>query len=159
MSTRDRAQFLGPTALEKLPDAFIKIQRRKFKLTLYKRAGREFDIQPWVCRIAVGAIKFDTPAKPYLVLGKESPPTYTAPNSQWALDAGFKPGEKLPHDHPANPLRGAFLWLDDHGIGIHGTPNLLSLGTRASHGCIRVSEEDAIYLYNNVPLGTNVLVI
>ncbi|NPV92736.1 MAG: L,D-transpeptidase family protein [Firmicutes bacterium] len=40
--------------------------------------------------------------------------------------------------------------------GIHGTNNPASIGTAASHGCIRMHNEDVIEVYNQVPLGTPV---
>ena len=42
------------------------------------------------------------------------------------------------------------------GYGIHGTDNPSSIGTAASHGCIRMYNEDVIKLYAVVPLGTPV---
>lgn len=42
------------------------------------------------------------------------------------------------------------------GYGIHGTDNPSSIGTAASHGCIRMYNEDVIKLYDVVPLGTPV---
>jgi lipoprotein-anchoring transpeptidase ErfK/SrfK len=45
-----------------------------------------------------------------------------------------------------------------NGAGIHGTDVLSSLGTAASHGCIRMTIPDVIDLYNQTPLGTPVYV-
>jgi len=42
------------------------------------------------------------------------------------------------------------------GYGIHGTDNPSSIGTAASHGCIRMYNEDVNELYDIVPLGTPV---
>lgn len=153
-------ESLSPKALELVPQCVIKVVRRRFRLTLFTREyldSRTYS-PVWSCPIAIGAIGFETPAGVYTVLAKQSPPTYTAPDSAWAREAGFTPGEELPPNHPANPLRGAFLWLNDEGIGIHGTPNLLSLRSKASHGCVRVRPQDAVYLFRTVPLGSVVIV-
>jgi hypothetical protein len=40
------------------------------------------------------------------------------------------------------------------GIGIHGTSQDDSIGTRASHGCIRMHVPDVIELFGRVPTGT-----
>ncbi|MGE5454075.1 MAG: L,D-transpeptidase family protein [Methylocystaceae bacterium] len=40
------------------------------------------------------------------------------------------------------------------GYGIHGTNNPPSIGTAASHGCVRMFNEDVIKLYDLVPVGT-----
>lgn len=42
------------------------------------------------------------------------------------------------------------------GYGIHGTDNEASIGSAASHGCIRMREEDIIRVYDLVSLGTRV---
>jgi len=42
------------------------------------------------------------------------------------------------------------------GYGIHGTDNPSSIGKAASHGCVRMYNEDVIDLYNRVELGTPV---
>lgn len=45
------------------------------------------------------------------------------------------------------------------GYGIHGTDNPSSIGRAASHGCIRMYNEDVNELYDIVPLGTPVKII
>ena len=42
------------------------------------------------------------------------------------------------------------------GYQIHGTPFQKSIGTSASHGCIRMTDEDIEWMYRNVPVGTKV---
>jgi hypothetical protein len=42
--------------------------------------------------------------------------------------------------------------------GIHGTTREESIGSAASHGCIRMFNKDARELYNIVPLGTLVII-
>src|SRR6478672_12275338 len=42
------------------------------------------------------------------------------------------------------------------GYMLHGTPNQKSIGTSATHGCVRLHDEDIEWLYNNVPVGTKV---
>ena len=49
------------------------------------------------------------------------------------------------------------LYLGD-GYGIHGTDEPLSIGRAASHGCVRVRNEDAELLFRIVPLGTAVYI-
>jgi len=43
-------------------------------------------------------------------------------------------------------------------IYIHGTNVESHLGTPASHGCVRMGNEDVIDLYDRVPVGTKVVV-
>lgn len=43
-------------------------------------------------------------------------------------------------------------------IYIHGTADTAQLGQPVSHGCIRMSPEDAVRLFEQCPLGTDVLI-
>ena len=49
------------------------------------------------------------------------------------------------------------LYLGD-GYGIHGTDEPLSIGTDASHGCVRLRNEDIETLFRVVPVGTVVYI-
>jgi hypothetical protein len=49
------------------------------------------------------------------------------------------------------------LYLGD-GYGIHGTNEPASIGQAASHGCVRVKNEDAELLFRIVPVGTPVFI-
>ncbi|HJS26215.1 MAG TPA: L,D-transpeptidase, partial [Actinomycetota bacterium] len=50
------------------------------------------------------------------------------------------------------------LYLNAPGIRIHGTYSADSIGTYASHGCVRMFLEDSEELYELVPVGTRVIV-
>ena len=50
------------------------------------------------------------------------------------------------------------LYLNAPGIRIHGTYSLGSIGTYASHGCIRMSISDSEELYELVDVGIRVIV-
>ena len=56
-----------------------------------------------------------------------------------------------------NPLKARWLGIVS-GVGIHGTADEAWIGTRASHGCIRMRVADVIDLYPRVPVGTPVLI-
>ena len=49
-----------------------------------------------------------------------------------------------------NPLKARWMGIFD-GAGIHGTDDTGSLGSAASHGCVRMSVPDVIDLYDQVP--------
>ena len=44
------------------------------------------------------------------------------------------------------------------GYYFHGTDNEASIGTAASHGCIRMRKDDILWMYENVPVGTPVYI-
>lgn len=113
-------------------------------------------------RVAVGTVGHETPAGVYCIIHKTRNPTWHVPDAQWAKDAGLVPGTDIPGGDPNNPLVGAFLQITEDptgNVGIHGTRNLASLGTDASHGCIRVDPEVAISLHRRIPTGTPVHII
>jgi hypothetical protein len=45
-----------------------------------------------------------------------------------------------------------------NGFLLHGTPHKASIGTAATHGCIRLRDEDIQWLYEMVPVGTRVYI-
>lgn len=53
---------------------------------------------------------------------------------------------------------GAFKLDMGDGYLIHGTPDTASIGTAASHGCVRVGDEDLAYLFEHVPVGTPIYI-
>lgn len=44
------------------------------------------------------------------------------------------------------------------GYLLHGTPHVASIGRAATHGCIRLRDEDITWLFENVPIGTPVYI-
>jgi hypothetical protein len=53
---------------------------------------------------------------------------------------------------------GAYKLDMGNGYLIHGTPHKTTIGTAASHGCIRVGDKDLEHLYKNVPMGVPVYI-
>jgi polyisoprenoid-binding protein YceI len=52
---------------------------------------------------------------------------------------------------------GEYRLLLGNSVGLHGTPYKESIGTPATHGCIRLNDDDIAWLYQHVPLGTRVI--
>jgi lipoprotein-anchoring transpeptidase ErfK/SrfK len=104
--------------------------------------------------VAVGAVGFDTPAGVYHIENKAVNPAWSVPNSDWAGDLA---GETIPGGSPDNPLKARWMGIFD-GAGIHGTDDVASLGSAASHGCVRMSVPDVIELYDHVPVGTPIYI-
>jgi lipoprotein-anchoring transpeptidase ErfK/SrfK len=44
------------------------------------------------------------------------------------------------------------------GYYFHGTDNEAAIGTNARHGCIRMRKDDIMWMYRNVPVGTQVYI-
>jgi lipoprotein-anchoring transpeptidase ErfK/SrfK len=129
--------------------AYVSVDRATHKLRLF-RALRLVRTYP----VAVGRVGFATPPGLRHVIYKERNPSWTAPNAAWAYPYQ---GQTFPPGDPRNPLREWFIALGD-GIGIHGTSEEWSVGTSASHGCIRMHAQDIDRLAPLVPVGTPVLI-
>jgi lipoprotein-anchoring transpeptidase ErfK/SrfK len=123
--------------------------RNNFKLRLYKKLQlvKEYTV-------AVGALGFDTPAGLYHIQNKAIDPAWHVPNSAWAGDLA---GTTVPGGVAENPLKARWLGIYD-GAGIHGTDQTYSLGSAASHGCIRMAIPDVIELYDQVPVGAPIYI-
>jgi len=68
----------------------------------------------------------------------------------------------LPHHMrggPANPLGARAMYLGDTMYRIHGSNEPHTIGTAATSGCIRLTNDDVIDLYNRVKIGATVIVI
>ena len=60
---------------------------------------------------------------------------------------------------PGNPLGARAIYIGGTEYRIHGTNDPTSIGTRASSGCIRLTNDDVIDLYDRVMLGAKVIVL
>jgi lipoprotein-anchoring transpeptidase ErfK/SrfK len=101
--------------------------------------------------VATGQPSFPTPQG---TVYKRVNPTWTNPAKDgWGADmpASIPPG-------PGNPLGTRAMSLNASGILIHGTYASYSIGSYASHGCIRMLLSDVEALYPQVPMGTPVLI-
>jgi lipoprotein-anchoring transpeptidase ErfK/SrfK len=104
-------------------------------------------------KIAVGQAGLETPAGLYHVESKTVNPSWHVPTSAWA---GALAGRVIPPG-PDNPIKARWLGIFD-GAGIHGTADVGSLGTAASHGCIRMAIPDVEALYDQVPVQSPVFI-
>jgi lipoprotein-anchoring transpeptidase ErfK/SrfK len=125
------------------------VNRGAFKLTLYKNLAVSKTYS-----IAVGQIGLETPAGLYTIQNKAINPAWHVPNSKWAGDLA---GKVIAGDDPSNPIKARWLGIYD-GVGIHGTSDDGSIGSAASHGCIRMHVPDVEDLYPRVPVGTPVYI-
>lgn len=146
-SVRGRVRVVEPKiTTAELGDKYptvVTVDRAKFRLRLFKnlKLAKSY-------RIAVGQAGLETPAGLYRVQNKVVDPAWNVPDSDWA---GALAGKVIPSGDPNNPLKARWLGIYD-GAGIHGTDAISSLGTAASHGCIRMAIPDVEELYDEVPV-------
>jgi lipoprotein-anchoring transpeptidase ErfK/SrfK len=128
----------------------VTINRPSFELRLWKNLQLTKTYP-----IAVGQIGLETPAGLYHIQNKAVNPAWTMPYSDWV--APEDQGKVIPGGVPENPLKARWLGIYA-GAGIHGTDATYSLGTAASHGCVRMAIPDVIELYDQVPVSTPVYI-
>jgi lipoprotein-anchoring transpeptidase ErfK/SrfK len=135
--------------LKKAYPSVITIDRNHFRLRLFKRLKFVKGYG-----VAVGQAAYPTPTGRFAVQSKQVNPTWTAPNSPWA---GEMAGQSVSGGAANNPLKAR--WIGVAGsVGIHGTGEPWTIGTQASHGCIRMTVSDVIDLFGRVSIGTPVLI-
>ncbi len=127
----------------------LTVDRDHFRLRLFKRLriSRRYGI-------AVGMAGLETPSGFYRIQDKQVDPAWHVPRRAWA---GSLQGQTIPGGAADNPLKARWLGIAD-GVGIHGTAEDWSIGSRASHGCIRMHVADVIDLFPRVEVGTPVLI-
>lgn len=104
--------------------------------------------------VAVGTPEYPTPTGQFVVQTMQKNPSWSVPRSAWA---GSLAGQTIPGGDPRNPLVAR--WIGFNGsVGFHGTNSAGSLGSAASHGCIRMTPGDVIDLFERVRTGAPVFV-
>ncbi len=103
--------------------------------------------------VAHGTPEFPTPTGSFFVADLARNPSWIPPDSPWAREAEVAP------PGPGNPLGTRWIGLNHGGVGIHGTPADWTIGSRASHGCLRMTIPDVEDLFEHVDLGTRVRIL
>jgi len=152
--------MIGPP---RYPDTAIDVDLGARTLRLFKAEGSSSKLEfVKAYRVAIGFYDgkggepdYRTPPGWYRVLKRAKNPDWLMPNSAWV--APEDRGTVIKGGDPRNPIVARWIELWD-GVGIHGTAADYSIGTPASHGCIRMYADEVIDLYNRVPKGTIVKV-
>jgi lipoprotein-anchoring transpeptidase ErfK/SrfK len=100
--------------------------------------------------------KYDpSPTGKYHVVGVEFNPAFHYDPTLFSDVPDTKPGARLPPG-PNSPVGLVWIALSKEHIGIHGTPNPDTIGMASSHGCVRLTNWDALLLAHAIPTGTPV---
>ncbi len=128
--------------------SYLTLDRAAFTLRLWEdlKLAKSYTV-------AVGQEGLETPEGLYDIQEMQENPSWHVPNSAWAGDLA---GQVIPPG-PADPIKARWLGIFE-GAGIHGTEDTWSLGTAASHGCVRMSIPDVEELYDRVEVGTPIYI-
>lgn len=100
--------------------------------------------------VAIGQEGWETPTGTFTVIEMIKDPPWEHPITKELIRAD-----------PRNPLGSRWIsfWTDgNHAIGFHGTNADESVGQAVSHGCLRMLNSEIEALYEQVSLGTTVIV-
>jgi lipoprotein-anchoring transpeptidase ErfK/SrfK len=128
--------------------SYLTLDRSTFTLRLWKhlKLAKTYTV-------AVGMEGLETPEGLYAIQEKEENPVWNVPMSDWA---GSLAGQTIPPG-PSNPIKARWMGIYE-GAGIHGTEETYSLGSAASHGCVRMAIPDVEELYDEVEVGTPIFI-
>jgi hypothetical protein len=128
--------------------SYLTLDRSTFTLRLWKhlKLAKTYTV-------AVGMEGLETPEGLYAIQEKEENPVWHVPLSDWA---GSLAGQTIPPG-PSNPIKARWMGIYE-GAGIHGTEETYSLGSAASHGCVRMAIPDVEELYDEVEVGTPIFI-
>lgn len=126
-------------------EKWIVVNKSKRILTLYE--GKEV-LKKYP--VAIGAISTSTPSGHFEIINKQINPYWNGGGYTNPIKGGDL----------NNPLGKRWLGLSipGNGYGIHGNINPYSIGSYASHGCIRMINSDVHGLYENVNIGIKVII-
>jgi hypothetical protein len=146
--------FLLPALLLILPpgalaDPSILINKGTNQLALFEN-GYLLEVFP----VATGREPQFTPEGNWRVVLKSVYPSWRHPDG----------GPLIPGGVPENPLGPRWLGINALGTsgstyGVHGNNAPASIGTYVSLGCVRMHNEDVIWLYERIPVGTEVDIV
>jgi len=106
----------------------------------------------------VGSEEKPTPSGTLKVVSADANPNYRYhPEYKFKGVKSTKPFEIKPG--PKNPVGVYWIGLSAEGYGIHGTPNPSKVSKAESHGCVRLTNWDAVLLGSNVKKGTPVVFV
>jgi len=142
----------------------VSIQEQQLTVKENEEPIRTYPVSTSRFGIGTGEGSFKTPTGRFRVLqkiGSEMPK-----GTVFVGRVPLQPGEKSPSTEDLVTSR--ILWLDgldednantrDRFVYIHGTKHEHKVGTAASHGCVRMRNEDVIELFEMVDEGTPVVI-
>jgi len=141
---------IKPKIHEKSFKAAIIVSLSRCRIYLYK--GDKL-VKSYRC--APGRPAFPTPTGDFRVVRKLANAPWINPGSAWAAS--------MPRSIPAgpnNPMGVRKIGINVPGVFMHGIPpsEFGSIGTHASHGCMRMMPSDVLDLYGRVKVGTPVYI-
>jgi lipoprotein-anchoring transpeptidase ErfK/SrfK len=129
----------------------IRVDKAKQELRAFDTGGKLLAYYP----ATVGSGEKPAPSGTLKVTAVKKNPTYRY-NPAYAFK-GVKTTKPFTIEPgPNNPVGVVWIGLTGEGYGIHGTPEPSKVGKTQSHGCVRLTNWDALLLASGVSKGTSV---
>jgi lipoprotein-anchoring transpeptidase ErfK/SrfK len=141
-----------PNTVAERPDVVITVSKASSALTVRDGSGKTIFYAP----VTTGSAHDPLPLGEWKVNGIRFNPAFNYnPQLFWDADPTHARA-KLPPG-PNNPVGLVWIDLSKEHYGIHGTPEPSTIGRTESHGCVRLTNWDAIKLAGMVKPGTRVI--
>lgn len=127
---------------------FIYVDLEQRMATLYSNGEVEKSYP-----VAIGKPGYSTPKGDFHITLKRRNPVWGNPGSAWAKNMPATMGPSA-----NSPLGLRALNINSPGIRLHGTADINSIGKAASHGCVRLSNDNIVDLFDRVETGTRVYI-
>jgi len=142
----------GEAAGSSAPAAIVMVRKRTSDLTVTDDAGKVLMYAP----VTTGSEHDPLPIGEWKVRGVERDPTFHY-NPALFWDAQASDAEATIAPGPNNPVGVVWIDLSRPHYGLHGTPEPSKIGKTESHGCVRLTNWDALKLAALVKPGTKVV--
>jgi len=141
---------IKPKVVESSFKTAIIVSLSRCRIYLFKGAKL---IKAYSC--APGRAAFPTPTGDFVIQSKQRFAPWFNPGTPWA--ASMPP--MIPGG-PGNPMGTTKIGINYSGVFMHGVPasEYSSIGTHASHGCMRMMPDDVLDLYGRVKVGNPVFI-
>jgi lipoprotein-anchoring transpeptidase ErfK/SrfK len=134
------------------PDVVVTVSKSRAALTVTDQSGRVIFYAP----VTTGSQRDVLPLGEWKVKGTQLNPVFHYnPELFWDADPSHSKA-RIPSG-PNNPVGLVWIDLDKEHYGIHGTPEPAAIGRTESHGCVRLTNWDALKVAGMVKPGTKVL--
>ena len=134
------------------PDIVVTVSKGESALTARDASGRVLFFAP----VSTGSENDPLPIGEWQVKRVHfNPPFFYNPELFWDADPAHAKSKIAPG--PNNPVGVVWIDLNKEHYGIHGTPEPSSVGRTESHGCVRMTNWDAVRLAGLVKPGTRVV--
>jgi lipoprotein-anchoring transpeptidase ErfK/SrfK len=134
------------------PEVIVTVAKRSSAMTLTDPAGRVVFYAP----VTTGSEHDPLPIGEWKVTGVQFNPTFRYnPDLFWDAEPSHTKATIPPG--PNNPVGLVWIDISKEHYGLHGTPEPATIGRTQSHGCVRLTNWDALKLASLVKPGTRVV--